>query len=206
MMGEADGPYVSAPLTHLPHSHVSNLGRNQPPDNQRAAPVPGVRQAAVHLHPAPSVPLQPVLSKQGLDFLGAQVVPGPHGLLLKKETEVEGGQGADGAVTPEAPSHRSQVRTKDEREGSPFAKMRHIQEAPRPRPPSRGPTHLAIADSSSPHAQAEGSDKGQGADTVRGQIAFQQTPEPAEEHMEAQVHRGLRDALKTPVFPAPLPE
>lgn len=102
-MGEADRPYVSAPLTHLPHRHVSNLAWNQPPDKQRAAPVPGVFQAAVYLHPAPSVPFQPVLSKQGLDFLGTQVVPGPHGLLLKKETEVEGGQGADGAVTPKAP-------------------------------------------------------------------------------------------------------
>lgn len=73
-MGEADRPYVSAPLTHLPHRHVSNLRWNQPPDKQRAAPIPGIFQAAVHLHPAPSVPFQPVLSKQGLDFLGTQVV------------------------------------------------------------------------------------------------------------------------------------
>ena len=90
MTGAADGPQVPARLTHLPHSHVSNLGWNQPPDEQRAAPVPGVLQTAVRLHPALPVPFQPVLSKQGLDLLGARVVPGPRGLLLKGEAEVEG--------------------------------------------------------------------------------------------------------------------
>ena len=90
MTGAADGPQVPARLTHLPHSHVSNLGWNQPPDEQRAAPVPGVLQTAVRLHPALPVPFQPVLSKQGLDLLGARVVPGPRSLLLKGEAEVEG--------------------------------------------------------------------------------------------------------------------
>lgn len=103
MTGAADGPQVPAPLTHLPHSHGSNLGRNQPPDEQRAAPVPGVLQAAVCLHPAPPVPFQPVLSKQGLDLLGTRVVPGPHGLLLKGEAEVEGGTGGRQMPLPPVP-------------------------------------------------------------------------------------------------------
>lgn len=32
---------------------------------------------------------------------------------------------------------------------------------------------------------------------MRGQIPFQQTPEPVGKRMEAQVHRGLRDALNS---------
>lgn len=208
MTGAADGPQVPARLTHLPHSHVSNLGRNQPSDEQRAAPVPGVLQAAVRLHPALPVPFQPVLSKQGLDLLGARVVPGPHGLLLKGEAEVEGhwGQTELSHPTPLPPVPGEAQRPERRQPLHPEAAT--SRKAPGPQPPRAGPTHLAIVDSSSPHAQAEGSDKGQGADAVCGQVAFQQTPEPTEKCMEAQVpKRALQRpelTLMTLSFPAPL--
>lgn len=78
-------PRISSLLPHLPHSHVPGLGQKQPPDEQGAAPVPGVLQAAVHPHPALDALFQPVLSKQGLELLGAWVVPGPHRLLLERK-------------------------------------------------------------------------------------------------------------------------
>ena len=74
-------------VTHPPHSHISNLRWDHTPDEQGAASVPGILQAAVRPHPAPAIPSQPVFSKQGLDLLGAQVVPGPHRLFLKKRAE-----------------------------------------------------------------------------------------------------------------------
>lgn len=47
-----------------------------------------------------------------------------------------------------------------------------------PCPQHRTALHLAIADSSRPQPQTERGDKGQGADTVCGQEALQQSPEP----------------------------
>lgn len=78
---------------HPPHGHVSSLGRKHPPDQQGAAPVPGVRQAAEGLHPAPPILGQPALSEQGLQLLGTGVVPGPHRLLLKEKADQQGGWG-----------------------------------------------------------------------------------------------------------------
>lgn len=158
--------------THLPHSHVPDLGRDRALQEQGAAPVPGVRQAAVHLHPA----LLP-LSKQGLDLLGPWVVPGPHRLLL------EGEQSHHRPLhRPRGPSCPSQGRPQDVEKRQPLC--HDVAHSGAPLPPGAGPTHLTVADSPSPHAQAERSDKGQGADAVGGQITCQQTPEPAEKCTE----------------------
>lgn len=81
---EGGDPHTSA-ITHPPHGYVVNLRRDQAPEQQRAAPMPGVCQAAVCLHPAPTVSSQFMFAKEGLGLLGTRVVPGPHCLLLKKE-------------------------------------------------------------------------------------------------------------------------
>lgn len=104
---------MSPPLTPLPHGHMSDVGRNQPADKQGAAAVPGVRQAAVRLHPAPPGPFQTVLCKQGLDFLGARVVPGPHRLLLEDKA-TRGRAGERQGSGEQCGRHLSQVRPKTE--------------------------------------------------------------------------------------------
>lgn len=47
--------------------------------------MPSIIQAAMRLHPAPTVSRQFMFTEEGLGLLGTRVVPGPHCLLLKKE-------------------------------------------------------------------------------------------------------------------------
>lgn len=180
-VGGAEDPHLSpssSSSAHLPHSHLPDLRRDRAPDEQGAAPIPGVGQADLSPHPAPSIPFQLMVSKQGLELLGAGVVPGPRGLLLENKTGAGGGLGLTGQRDPCRPLRRP-GQTQDVGAGSPFAATWPRWEPHSSPPPAWGGAHLAIADSARPHARAEGRDKGQGADAVRGQIARQQTPEPA---------------------------
>lgn len=68
---------LGAPQPRLLDGHAALLGGDPAPYQQRGAPMPGVCQAAVSLHPTQATSLWPVLPKKRLELLGADMVPGP---------------------------------------------------------------------------------------------------------------------------------
>lgn len=131
--------------SNSPDGHTLLAGRDGALHPQGAAPTPGVLQAAAGAQPAPALRIE------GLDLLGAQVVPRP-GLFLLQDGEcwAAGSQEQD-LLPPPSPGGRSQA-------------------APC--------THLPSEEHAGAHSHAEGGGEGQRADAMRGQVVFQQAPEP----------------------------
>lgn len=128
-----------------PDGHALLAGRDGALHPQGAAPTPGILQAAA------GTQLAPALWIEGLDLLGAQVVPWPGLFLLQDRKHWAAGSREQDPVSTPSPGGCSQA-------------------APC--------THLPSEEHASAHSHTEGGGEGQCANAVCGQVVFQQAPEP----------------------------
>lgn len=152
---------LGAPQPRLLDGHAALLRGDPAPYQQRGAPMPGVCQAAVGLHPTQATSLWPVLPKKRLELLGADMVPGPWGLFLRWDRSTV-------SVTVLGTDSWGHTMHSAHSWGSLPSPHTHNLS---------GASHLPVANAPWPQAQAERGNEGQRADAMCGQVGLQQTPE-----------------------------